>query len=283
MKDALFQRFCQLAYAQAGIRLRPGKEALVGARIAKRMRALGIVSHEQYFDFLAANRESELVPFLDVISTNTTSFFRERSHFDVLESFVKNRLATGATRMRFWSAASSSGEEPYSMAIVINELVGGGKPDWRILATDISTAMLDQARQGVYKAAGLKALGATLTKRYFTDAGSDRWGNQLMRVSAELASHVVFKRLNLATPPFPMSGPIEAVFCRNVMIYFDHGVRQPLVTAIENVLAHDGFLAVGHAESLAGIETTLKALRPSVYTKPARLPQKERPLRPWRR
>jgi chemotaxis protein methyltransferase CheR len=262
----LFEQFADIAYRRAGIRLAAGKEALVGARVAKRIRALGLQSPEQYLEHLVADGDGEeLVHFLDVISTNFTSFFREPEHFTLLSDLVERRLRQGRTRLRFWSAASSSGEEPYSMALVIAEAIKDAPLNWRILATDISTRILDKAKAGRYPASSLDAVPKHLRSRYFTPVSARGEQDPIYQVNPTLRSQIVFRRLNLSAPPFPMQGPLDAVFCRNVMIYFDLRVRQGLVSGIEQLIAPDGVFCIGHSETLNGIDTGFRPLRPSIY------------------
>jgi chemotaxis protein methyltransferase CheR len=267
MTPRLFQRFSEIAYAQAGIRLRDGKEALVAARVAQRMRALGVHSEAEYLAHLEADPTgAELVGFLDAIATNFTGFFREPSHFDELARTLRQRVADGATSLRLWSAASSTGQEPYSMAITVAEAVGGASLDWRILATDISTRALTCAEAGIYDEFAITKVHKAHRQRYFRNAEPDPAGRRRWQVLPALRSHVVFRRLNLARLPLPMHGPMDAVFCRNVMIYFDDPVRRGLVSEIERLLAPEGLLCIGHSETLTRIDTRLKLLRPSVYT-----------------
>jgi chemotaxis protein methyltransferase CheR len=268
----LFQQFADIAYHRAGIRLGSGKEALVGARISKRIRALGLRGPSDYLDHLLRDDAGEeLVHFLDVISTNFTSFYREIDHFTHLSEFVESKLNEGRGRLRFWSAASSSGEEPYTMAITIADAIAHAHANvnWRVLATDISTRILATAEAATYHASALRNVPKHLRAKYFHPAGGKGTDDPLFRVHEALRSHVTFKRLNLSTPPFPMRGPIDAVMCRNVMIYFDQRVRQNLISAIEEILAPDGVLFIGHSETLNGLKTRFRALRPSVYTLPS--------------
>ncbi len=270
MDTALFQRFADLVYEQAGITLRPGKEALVHARVAKRLRALSLPDEAEYLRFLEQDESGdELVHFLDAISTNFTSFFRESDHFENLRDHVQNRLAEGQNRLRIWCAAASSGEEPYSIAMTVHEVIEHRRVDFRMLATDISTKVLHKAMTGEYDASRLTSLTPQQMLKYFTRV-DDGEGHEEKRyvVSPVLRDYIVFKRLNLSTPPFPMSGPMDVVFCRNVMIYFDNAVRQRLVAEIERLLAPGAILFVGHTETLTGINTGLRMVRPSVYWKP---------------
>jgi chemotaxis protein methyltransferase CheR len=269
VKTKLFEQFADIAYRRAGIRLAAGKESLVAARIAKRIRALGLHTPDQYLEHLKADGDGEeLIQFLDVISTNYTSFFREPEHFGLLSELVTRRLAQGRNRLRFWSAASSSGEEPYTMALVVADAVRDNPVDWRILATDISTRILDKAREGRYPSSSLEAIPRHLRASYFTPVSPKGTAAPVFQVSPALRSSIAFRRLNLSSPPFPMQGPLDAIFCRNVMIYFDRPVRQSLVSAIEQLIAPDGVFVIGHSETLNGIETRFRALRPSIYALP---------------
>jgi chemotaxis protein methyltransferase CheR len=266
MNAALLNRFADIAYARAGIRLRDGKEALVSARVSKRMRALELERIEDYLAILEGpEADQEIVYFLDAISTNFTSFLREPDHFVRFAELVRSKLEAGQRRFRFWCAASSTGEEPYTIAMTAAEVMGERDVDWRILATDISTRVLGVAQAGVYDDPVLEPVPRAQRERWFTKttergARGPRWA-----VASALKQHVTFKRLNLATPPFPMKGPLDAVFCRNVMIYFDQPVRQQLIAGIERLLARDAILFIGHSETLSGLDTQLRALKPSVY------------------
>lgn len=263
MDPSLFERFRTIAYEQAGIELRDGKESLVSARVAKRLRALGLENEAQYVARLEAGDDpEELVQFLDVISTNFTSFFREPEHFREVRSAVARWLSQGQKRFRFWSAASSSGEEPYTLAMTLADAFQGVNVDWRILATDISTRVLALAKAGRYTEQQVQTVPTELASRYLRSIGEGQ-----VEVSRELAAKIVFARLNLSQPPFPMGGPLDVVLCRNVMIYFDTPVRQRLVSEIERLLRPGGLLMIGHSETLNGLRTGLSIVRPSVYRK----------------
>jgi chemotaxis protein methyltransferase CheR len=266
MNAALLNRFADIAYARAGIRLRDGKEALVSARVGKRMRALELERIEDYLAILEGpEADQEIVYFLDAISTNFTSFLREPDHFVRFAELVQTKLEAGQRRLRFWCAASSTGEEPYTIAMTAAEVIGERDVDWRILATDISTRVLSVAEAGVYDDPVLEPVPRAQRERWFTKMAAGGPRGPRWAVAPALKQHVTFKRLNLATPPFPMKGPLDAVFCRNVMIYFDQPVRQQLIAGIERLLAPDAILFIGHSETLSGLDTQLRALKPSVY------------------
>jgi chemotaxis protein methyltransferase CheR len=262
-----FALFRDLVYERSGISLGEGKETLVSARLGKRMRALGIKSHREYLDYaLAHEDDGEVVYLLNAISTNFTSFFREPAHFDMLRALLQQWLGTGQQRLRLWCAASSTGEEPYTLAMLVREAIGSRPVDARILATDISTRVLEVAVKGEYDAERLEPVPLSLRTRYFDDFQAE--GETRYRARDVLKQLLVFRRLNLSTPPFPMSGPLDAVFCRNVMIYFDQAVRARLVSEVVRLLKPGGYLFVGHSESLTGVSAGLRAVQPSVYAKP---------------
>ena len=266
MDQRVFNSFRTLVYRMSGIALGEGKQALVSARIAKRMRALGIDDYGVYLDYIFEDKTGqEVTRLIDVISTNVTSFFRDSDQFEFLSQAVSEWLAGGERRFRIWSAASSSGEEPYSIGMILLEILQGFHADVKILATDISTNMLDRCRSGEYPWDRLRDLPWNLRDRYF-DSGTDG-GAGIYRVKPELKERIVFRRLNLATPPFPMKGPFDAVFCRNVMIYFDDVVRDKLVSEVYRLLKTGGYLFVGHAESLTGIASDFEMVVPSIFRK----------------
>jgi len=266
MDGTVFDGFRRLVYERSGIALREGKEALVSARISKRMRELGIDDPRSYLRYVTEDESGgEMVRLIDVISTNVTSFFREYESLDFFGRVVAGWLAEGQRRFRFWSAACSSGEEPYSMAMIFHEVLKEREADMKILATDISTRVLDRAAGGVYDERRLKNVPRSLIQKYFDRTSSGP--GAACSVKRILKERIVFARLNLSTPPFPMKGPFDVVFCRNVMIYFDTVVRRNLLAEIHRLLAPGGYLIVGSAESLAGLMSDFRAVRPSVYLK----------------
>jgi chemotaxis protein methyltransferase CheR len=261
-----FENFRRLVYDKSGITLGPQKEALVSARIGKRMRGLNIQTYSEYYDFVLQDESGrELIEMIDAISTNVTSFYREPDHFELLADLLKKWSAAGQRRFRIWCAAASTGEEPYSIAITVAESVDLRTTDVKILATDISTRVLEKCLQATYTQERVQSVPPALRDRYFERLAS-RDGT-VFRVREPLRKLLIFRRLNLATPPFSMKGPLDVVMCRNVMIYFDNLVRGRLLTEVHRLLKPGGYLMVGHAESLTGLSTPFKTVRPSVYQK----------------
>jgi len=266
MDSEVFHRFCAHAHEQAGISLGPNKEALVTARVGKRMHALGLPDERSYLDYLEADQTGEeLIQFLDVISTNHTAFFREPDHFERLRHLVFEWVNSGRRRLRIWSAASSTGEEPYSIVMSVLDVLGGANVDFKVLATDISTRVLSAAERGIYSHEKIEALPRPYLTRFFV---RDNTSPPSYQVSPETKQHVVFRRLNLSRPPFPMKGPFDIIFCRNVLIYFDQPVRQRLLSAIQGLLRPGGWLFLGHTETLTGISSRFRVVRPSVFCLP---------------
>jgi len=265
MESQIYDRLCTLAQLNAGIALGPSKQALVSSRIGKRLTALGLASERAYLDHLESDRTGEeLVRFLDVISTNHTSFFREPDHFKRLGNLIRQWYQAGQRRFRIWSAASSTGEEPYSIVMTVLDALAGREADFKLLATDISTRVLASAKAGQYPEVRLAAVSPDLRKRYFIKPDS----SGMCQAKDVMRDCVTFTRLNLAQPPFPMRGPFDIVFCRNVLIYFDQQVREGLIRAAERLLRPGGWMFIGHTETLTGLGTGLRMDRPSCFFSP---------------
>ncbi len=267
MNEAIFERFRDLIYQKSGISLGPQKAALVSARVGKRMRALGIDDYADYLDYVSNDASGqEIVQLLDVISTNVTSFYREPRHFDLLTELLQEWRNKKQTRYRIWCAAASTGEEPYTIGITAIEALRNYSCDFKLLATDISTRVLQVCKQGRYPASKVEAVPYSLRGKHFSKCLID--GDEQYVVSDELRRLISFGRLNLADPPFPMKGPFDVIFCRNVMIYFDNVVRSRLVDEMFRLLRPGGYLMVGHSESLNAYSGAFRSVQPSVYKKP---------------
>lgn len=247
---AQFRKLSDLVYHQSGIHLAEGKQNLLQARLSKRFRALGLTSVNEYFRRLEED-DREMVAFLDAVSTNHTFFFRENHTFQFLH---EHHLA-------IWCAASSSGEEPYSVAIYCLEK--GFQPS--ILATDISTRMLAAGEKGVYESDKGKDIPPELLKKYFQKGvGSN---NGLIRVKERVKRMVTFRRFNLLTDE-PPTERFDVIFCRNVLIYFDTTVKEVVINRLYGALKPGGYLIVGGAESLHNLRHFYRYVAPSIYLKP---------------
>ncbi len=263
MTPSVFEGLRSIAHERAGFSVRPGKEALVTARLAKRIRGLGLRDEREYLRYLRSAPAAEVTAFLDAIATNVTSFFREPEHLAALARHVDERVADGARRIRVWSAACSTGEEPLSMAMVLEDVLGAtSMVDWMILATDLSTTALDHLRRARYSAEDAAKIPETARLRHMVrvDGGFEPRPHITRRLTAT--------RLNLAKAPYPIAGPLDAVFCRNAMIYLSPETKQRVVREVERVLRPGGIFAIGHSETLHGLDTTLRYVQPSLYVKP---------------
>lgn len=252
-----------LVYRKAGIALGGSKQALVQARLAKRLRKLEMSTYDEYLEYLGGpDSDEEIVQLLDAISTNFTSFFREEKHFDLLAQLVREAAQKHVHKFRLWCAAASTGEEPYTLSMVLQE-AGPSITDLRILATDISTRVLKSCQAGSYEAQKFKNVPEPLQRRWWVREGGRLVAGEMLR------KPLTFARMNLAEAPYAMKGPFDVIFCRNVMIYFDTDGRKKFVNEARRLLAPGGYLFVGSSESLAGIADGFTSVMPSVYRKGA--------------
>jgi chemotaxis protein methyltransferase CheR len=239
-----FRVISERVYNFSGIRLPEGKREMVYARLTRRLRALRITSFDDYLSFLELE-PAEWEHCTNALTTNVTSFYRESHHFDILASHAR-ACAGDAAPFRVWSAGCSTGEEPYTIAMCLTEAIPGG--NFQVLATDLDTQVLASAREGVYPVASVLALAPERQKRFFL-RGAGRFEGKA-RVRRELAGHVQFERLNLMDAEWPVAGGFDAIFCRNVMIYFDKPTQRRLIERYWALLDPAGLFFAGHAESL---------------------------------
>ncbi|MCE5327671.1 MAG: protein-glutamate O-methyltransferase CheR [Planctomycetaceae bacterium] len=264
-----FASISQLVKELCGINLHQGKMMLVKARLSKRLRQLGLTSFGQYMDRIRDDANGgEVRAMLEALSTNLTYFFREEHHFQVLRrTAIPAMLARHKRdrRVRLWSAGCSSGEEAYSIAMTLHEVMGGC-PGWDvgILGTDLSTQVLRMAMEALYTPDRLRQMGPSAILEHFT--AHDCGGVRRYRLKEPLRRLVTFARLNLMDA-WPMTGTFDVIFCRNVMIYFDKATQQRLIQRFWNQLCDGGLLFIGHSESLAGIEHRFGYVEPTVYQK----------------
>ncbi len=266
MDVASFNKFRRIIYEKSGISLGPGKKSLVSSRISRRMRILGIYDSRDYLEYVIKDHTGdEIIQLLDVISTNVTHFFRQPDHYEFLSSLFTEWLNEGQRKFRFWSAACSTGEEPYSIAMKLLESTNGEKVDLKILATDISLNVLQKAVQGNYHVEKMSNLPDEIIKKFFKQTQTS--GEMNYEIMKQVKDLVLFKRLNLSNPPFPMRGPFDAIFCCNVLIYFDDSVRVKLLKHIKQLLKSGGYLFVGYSENISHLTKDFESVRPSVYKK----------------
>ncbi|MFT6189129.1 MAG: chemotaxis protein methyltransferase CheR [Oleispira sp.] len=265
MTDKDFQRIAGLAGRYTGIVLGDHKRDMVYGRIARRVRKLNLFSFTHYLDYLEANTTQELSCFINVITTNLTSFFRENHHFDYLEKTVlpelRKKNAT-AKRLRIWSAGCSSGQEPYSIAMTLLKASMPGDWDIKILATDLDSDVLAKAKQAVYSIADVDGLNDATIKGSFQHSSN----NKEVKVKEKVSKYIHFKRLNLLEN-WPMSGPFDVIFCRNVVIYFDKPTQKILFNRYADMLSIGGYLFIGHSENLNGVSNRFENIGHTIYRK----------------
>ena len=263
LTDKEFQQIRDLAHTRFGLDLRDGKQQLVAARLGKKMRQGAFGSFADYYRHVTADASGQaLVELIDALTTNHTSFMREQAHFDLLAKAVR---AAPARMPAIWSAACSTGEEPYSIVFTVlhalSRMPAARTPAF-VLATDISTRALDHARQGCFSPDRLASLPDAWKKTYLSKTRGEREGWQ--QVKPEIASLIEFRRMNLIEP-FQHGRTFDVIFCRNVMIYFDRNTQRDLVNRLAACLHPGGYLFVGHSESLSGIDHPLEYICPAVY------------------
>jgi chemotaxis protein methyltransferase CheR len=264
-----FDRIRTLAYDYCGIDIERGKEELVASRLGKIMRELGIESYGAYYDYVVADKTSQaLVTMIDSLTTNHTSFFREQQHFDFLTKIALPAMST-RSNIDIWSAASSSGEEAYSVAMSCKAFFQDRGPTISILGTDISTRILDYAQRATYDKARLRGVPDDLLHRYFLRGKAQ--SSDLFRLKPEIRSCVRFQRLNLIEPFSTVSNLFPLILCRNVMIYFDANTQASLIQRFYQQMEPGGYLFIGHSESLNRIQHSFEYIAPAIYKKPGTL------------
>ncbi|VAW87662.1 Chemotaxis protein methyltransferase CheR [hydrothermal vent metagenome] len=262
-----FERLKKIVGEQTGIVLTDGKRNMVYGRLARRLRALNIDSFLHYIQLIESD-EDELINFINSVTTNLTSFFRENHHFDYLRDTVLPQLLVNnqnTRKIRIWSAGCSTGEEPYSLAMTVSEFFEN-HPNWdvKILATDIDTKVIAQAASGIYTAERIDGLNESLIKRWFVKGKGEK--NGMVKVRRELQALIDFKQLNLLHS-WPMTGPFDLVFCRNVVIYFDKPTKIKLFDNYADKLVNKGHLFIGHSETLFKISDRFDSLGGTIYQK----------------
>ncbi|MFZ0421218.1 MAG: protein-glutamate O-methyltransferase [Candidatus Sulfotelmatobacter sp.] len=272
ISDRDFRRLCSLIYQQSGINLNADKKTMLELRIKRRVRSLHLNSYLEYCEYLFGpeGQKDEIVHLLDVVSTNKTDFFREPDHFDFLAQKALPDLMSrnrGGRPLLIWSAGCSTGEEPYTLAIVLTEWANANLGfRFSVLATDISNLVLAKAARGVFTAEAVRPVGAELQQKYFMRSRDP--DSKFMRVVPELRQGVEFRRLNFMDVDFGLSQKVDAFFCRNVIIYFDRPTQERIMQKLCNQLLPGGYAFVGHSETLHDMDLPLVPVAPSLYRKP---------------
>ncbi|WP_137937350.1 CheR family methyltransferase [Chitinivorax sp. B] len=253
-----FERVRKMIYDYAGIALHDGKQDMVYGRLARRLRALNLNSFKDYLAYLQKGDQREWEAFVNSLTTNLTSFFREEHHFPILLDHLKKR--TGGGPVSIWCAAASTGEEPYSIAMTMCEAFDSLTPPAKLIATDLDTNVLDFGAKGVYPADRVDKLSPARINRFFAK-GAD--GN--LTAKQELKNLITFRRLNLIDPTWPIRGPFDAIFCRNVMIYFDKPTQVSILKKFVPLMRQDGLLFVGHSENFYHASDLFRLRGKTVY------------------
>jgi chemotaxis protein methyltransferase CheR len=268
--DDEFEFLRAVVERNAGIVLGPNKRQLVQGRLARRLRELGLASFAQYCDVVRDSGPEELVALINAITTNVTSFFRENHHLEALGKYMLPEAVqrnASSRRLRIWSAGCSSGEEPYSIAMVCAEtLAASSLRDLKILATDIDTDVVSAASRGIFSADKLSGLPLSRLHRWFRRGAGSNEG--FVKAHDDLVSMISFRTLNLMHE-WPVRGPFDVIFCRNVMIYFDANTRDQLVRRFASVLSDGGYLCLGHSESIHAPSSAFKLVGRTIYQKVA--------------
>jgi len=270
LTDREYELFRKLVYSHSGINLGSEKQHLVRARLGKRLRQGGFSSFKAYYDHvLNDNTGEEMAMLLDAISTNTTHFFREKRHFELLAKTIKQKIEELGNRtwqIRIWSAGCSSGEEPYSIAMTVHDIIKHNtNVELKLLATDLSVKVLSKAKLGVYEAIRLGTLPPGFARTYFRRCGG-RTSSQV-QVIPDIRQLVTFARFNLMQDKFPFRYQFDAIFCRNVMIYFDRPTQEALIARYYEHLKPGGLFLIGHSESLNALRHQYSYVEPASYRK----------------
>jgi chemotaxis protein methyltransferase CheR len=253
-----FENVKRILYDMTGIRLADSKDSMVYSRLARRLRHLKLVTFAEYLTFLGINK-SEEQNFVNALTTNLTSFFREKHHFPLLRTFLKNR----PKKVRIWCAASSTGEEPYSIAMTVAETFGSFKTHVDIMASDIDSAVLEKASAGIYPLKSIEELNFQQRQQFFLRGKGLQKGN--VRIVPELRSMVSFNQINLTHNNWAIEPGIDVIFCRNVMIYFDKKTQLDILARMVSLMVPDGLYIAGHSETFANAANIVTPIGKTVY------------------
>ena len=273
MSDDEFSLFSNLIYSQLGIKMPPSKKLMLTSRLNKRLKALGYRSYKDYYDFIMteSGTSCEFNRMIEAVTTNKTDFFRESAHFDLLMRTILPELKEGDSYkkkgiLKAWSAGCSTGEEAYTLAMVMSEFFSGRNREFSIFATDISIKVLKTGMNAIYKEETIGPVSPEMRKKYLLRGTGDNTG--MFRIVPELRSRITFKQLNLMDDVFKVDRDFDIIFCRNVIIYFDKPTQVKLFEKFYNHLNPGGYLFIGSSETLYGVSDRFKPAGPTVYRKP---------------
>jgi len=278
MSDAEFEKLRLLIYGQCGIKLPPVKKVMLRSRLSKRLRVLGLENFTDYFNYLntTEGQSEELQPMIDVVTTNKTDFFREPHHFDYLRQealpeIIKKQRYQGEKQIRIWSSACSTGEEPYTIAMEVNEFLEsqGLNSNFQVMATDICTDVLNKARLAIYRHNDVEPVPLPLRQKYLTRSKDPKCDQ--VRITPGLRTKVRFQSFNLIKDRFPFSEPMDIIFCRNVLIYFDRQTQEKVINRLCSQLKNGGILILGHSETIQQFHVPLQQIKATIYRKMARM------------
>lgn len=271
LSENIFKKLGSFIQSECGIKMPPGKRLMVQSRLMKRLRALEISSFEEYWAFIQSTEDKdEVINLINAVSTNKTDFFREPDHFKylidtVLPELIKNRPSEIREPFKFWSAGCSTGEEPYTLAMVLSDFAEKNRSfKFKILATDISTKVIEHGRIAIYSKERIDPIPMKMKQKYLLKSKDP--ANKVVRIIPKLRSKVIFRRLNFLDN-FRLKEKVEVIFCRNVVIYFDRDIQKKLVEKFYEQLIPGGFLFMGHSETINGLNTKFKTVAPTVYQK----------------
>ncbi len=272
-KEQEFRDFSALIYKVCGIKMPPAKKTMLAGRLTKRLRTLGMQSYREYFNYVTSSgqRSLEMTAMIDAVTTNKTDFFREVNHFKylqekVLPSYLKNVSPNSGATLKAWSAGCSSGAEPYTLAIILNEFAEQHRNfKFNILATDICVTVLKQAYMGIYDEEQIRPVSESLRKKYFLDS-KDKTKRQV-RICPKLRQQIWFRRINLLKDGPGWQEPLDIIFCCNVIIYFDRPTQHKVLSKLCNHLRPGGILILGSSETITGLDLPLEMMASTIYKK----------------
>jgi chemotaxis protein methyltransferase CheR len=270
LNDSDFTKLSNFIYVNYGIKLPIFKKIMLQSRLASRLKINGMKSYAEYTKYVLSGdaNESEIVNMIDLVSTNKTDFYREAAHFDFMKEVVLPKFIAGDSRQPFkiWSSASSSGEEAYTIAMVISEFIENNrKIDFEILGTDISARILEKAKLGIYPIDRVDVIPISQKKKYLLRSKDQE--NPMVRIVPNLRAKARFQRLNLMDSSYNVPKDFDIIFCRNVLIYFDRETQEKVINKLCMHLKPGGYFFLGHSESISGIDVPLKPLKPTMFVK----------------